>query len=239
MKKFVLFSFTLIMTVMFSSIAMAKPKQSPPGQQGIVVNGTVINACYQKINGQLRVVSDPSQCRPSEVPITLSSPPQPKIVFITSLTYEGTLIGGIAGGDAICNALAAAAVPILPVTYKAWISDDTMGPATTFVHNMAPYINTHGNIIANDWIGLTSGVLLNPILYDEAGIIPGPAAAPPFVWTGTDPLGNPVVGQTCLGWTPVGVAGIQGLGIATNPFWTFNPPAIQCTEMAHLYCFEQ
>jgi hypothetical protein len=240
MKKFSLICLIVAMSVMLSSIAMAKPKQNPSGPPALVVNGTVIPACYQKINGQLRVVSDPGQCRPSEVPISLSSPPQPKTVFITSLTYVGAAIGGIAGADALCNTLAATVVPGLAGTYKAWISDDSMGPATTFTHNMGPYVNTHGDIIANDWIGLTSGVILKPILYDESGAnLTPPTGGPIDVWTGTDPFGHPVVGQTCFSWTAVGVDGIQGLGMVTTPLWTMAPPPANCTGMAHLYCFEQ
>jgi hypothetical protein len=240
MKKSIWISLIVVMTFMMGSIAMAKPEQAPPGQQGIVINGTIINACYQKINGQLRVVSDPGQCRPSEVPITLSSPAQPKTVFITSVTFPGAQIGGIAGADAICNALAAAAVPILPGTYKAWISDDFIGPATTFIHNMGPYVNTVGNVIANDWIGLTSGVLLNPIRYSESGVDLTPASGGPIdVWTGTDTFGNPLVGLTCVGWTAVGLDGMPGNGNSTNTTWTLAPTLLNCAQDAHLYCFEQ
>lgn len=240
MRKCILIGFIFVMSVMFSSTAMAKAK---PKQNPIVISGGVINACYQKINGQLRVVSDPGQCRPSEFPISLSAPPQSKRVFITSLTYEGDKIEGIAGADAICNTLAAAAVPGLTGTYKAWISDDItgLGPATTFIHNMAPYINTHGDIIANDWIGLTSGVLLNPILYDESGTNLSPTGGPIDVWTGTNTLGQPIVGQTCAGWTAAGVTGIEGLGMVTTPDWTMVTavPPVNCTAKFHLYCFEQ
>jgi len=40
-----------------------------PGPDG------VIRACYQKENGMLRVVSDPSECRPSEIPLSWSAVP--------------------------------------------------------------------------------------------------------------------------------------------------------------------
>lgn len=234
MKKFILISFICVVSLMFSSTAMAKPKTQPPGSKGIVLSGGVINACYQKINGQLRVVSDPSQCRPSELPISLSAPETARTVFVTSQTYAGGLIGGIAGADLQCSTLATAAE--LSGTYKAWISDDIMGPATTFTHSAAPYVNTHGDTIATDWIGLTSGVLLNPILYDEAGI----AVAPPInVWTGTDPAGNPVVGQTCQGWTAVGITGIEGLGSSTLADWTTGLIPPPCGDLAHLYCVQQ
>lgn len=241
MRKFILIGIIFMMSVMFSSVAMAKSKQNPAGEPSIVVNGDVIQACYKKINGQLRVVSDPGQCRPSEFPISLSSSPQSKKVFISSQTYEGAKIGGIAGADAICNTLAAAAEPSLSGTYKAWISDNSMGPATTFTHNIGPYVNMHGDIIANDWIGLTSGVLLNPVLYDESGINLTPAAGGTIdVWTGTNTAGQPIAGQTCTGWTAVGVTGIEGLGTVTTSDWTMvSATPVNCTNTFHLYCFEQ
>jgi hypothetical protein len=239
MKKFALLGLIVVITFMFSSPAMAKPKQTPHVQQVIVGDGTMIYACYQKINGQLRVVGDLSQCRPSEFPLTLTTPPKPKIVFITSGTFPGDQIGGIADADALCNQFATTGG--LPGTYKAWISDDVVGigPATTFIHSAVPYVNTVGNVIANDWIGLTSGVLLNPILYDETGADLTPATGGPIdVWTGTDPLGNPVPGLTCAGWSAAGVDGIEGYGNSTNTLWTLGPP-LNCASEAHLYCFEQ
>lgn len=241
MRRVILIGFIFVMSIMFSSMAMAKPKKNTSGPPSIVISGDVIHACYQKINGQLRIVSDPSQCRPSEMPISLSSAPEPKTVFITSQTYEGDKTGGIAAADTICNTLAAAVVPSLTGTYKAWISDDSMGPATTFTHSMGPYVNTHGDVIATDWIGLTSGVLLKPILYDESGTnLTPPTGAPIDVWTGTNTFGQPIVGQTCAGWTAVGVTGIEGFGMVTTSDWTMVTaiPA-NCTAMFHLYCFEQ
>lgn len=260
MKKVFFVSLIAAVLLIFGSVAMAVPKNTPPGQQNdppgqqntpteqqnapteqqaIVINGTVINACYQKINGQLRVVSDPSQCRPSEVPITLSTPPEPKTVFITSVTYEGDLIGGIAAADDLCNTLATAADPALPGTYKAWISDDSEGPATTFTRYAGPYVNTAGDVIANDWVGLTSGVLLNSIRYSESGVDLTPAGGGSIdVWTGTDTSGNPVAGQTCTGWTATGT-GIEGDGNSPNADWTYVSTPLDCTQQAHLYCVEQ
>jgi hypothetical protein len=68
MKKFVLMSLTIIMAIMFSSAAMAKTKPQPPAPPA--PDGNVLNGCYQKINGQLRIVSNPGQCNPSELPLS-------------------------------------------------------------------------------------------------------------------------------------------------------------------------
>ena len=64
MKKFSLISFVLVITFMFSSMAIAAKPQPP------TPSGTVIYGCYQKVNGQLRIVNASSQCRPSELLIS-------------------------------------------------------------------------------------------------------------------------------------------------------------------------
>gem|GEM_PF-1946371 len=61
MKKLILIGLTVVMTIMFSSVAMAQPAAP---------DGNVLNGCYQKINGQLRIVSSPSQCNPSEISVS-------------------------------------------------------------------------------------------------------------------------------------------------------------------------
>jgi hypothetical protein len=95
MKKFIFMVFIFVITVMVSSIAIAKPKQNPSGPPSIIVNGTVINACYQKINGQLRVVSDPSQCRPSEIPVSWNivgpQGPQGPTGVVATTTFSGNV----------------------------------------------------------------------------------------------------------------------------------------------------
>jgi hypothetical protein len=67
MKKFFLTSFTAALIFTFSSMAMAatKPQPQPPAPSANVITG-----CYQKVNGQLRIVTSASQCRPSEIAIS-------------------------------------------------------------------------------------------------------------------------------------------------------------------------
>jgi len=64
MKKISLISVVLVITFMFSSMAIAAKPQPP------TPSGTVIYGCYQKVNGQLRIVNASSQCRPSELLIS-------------------------------------------------------------------------------------------------------------------------------------------------------------------------
>jgi len=66
MKKLILTSFIVAVIFMFSSVVMAAPKPQPQPP----VDQNVLTGCYQKNNGQLRIVTSASQCRPSEVAIS-------------------------------------------------------------------------------------------------------------------------------------------------------------------------
>lgn len=105
-----------------------------------------------------------------------------KIIFVTSATYSGNL-GGLAGADAKCQSLAD--VANLSGTFKAWLSG--IGPgksaAERLSHHFGPYKRTDGVIVANNWSGLTSGTLLNPINVTETGAMLSPLTY--RVWTGT------------------------------------------------------
>ena len=83
-KKLIIISFVVVITLMLNSMAMAKPQ--PPTPNG------VLNGCFKKVNGQLRIVSSPSQCNPSEVAISwnIVGPQGPTGVFATS-TFSGSV----------------------------------------------------------------------------------------------------------------------------------------------------
>lgn len=63
----------LVMIFLITSLVSAKPPVPPEPQDG------VIKACYKKVNGQLRLVKDFSECHPSELPISWNQmgPPGP------------------------------------------------------------------------------------------------------------------------------------------------------------------
>ena len=67
MKKFILIGFIAVTIFTFSSMAMAASKAQP---QPPAPSANVITGCYQKVNGQLRIVNNASQCRPSEIAIS-------------------------------------------------------------------------------------------------------------------------------------------------------------------------
>lgn len=127
MKKTILASLIVLATFVFSSVAMATfmfgsiplsnfnsqapaptinpqppaPNTPPPPP---TPNGNVINACFKKNNGQLRIVSNFGQCLPSEIAISWNivgpqgppGPQGPSGVVATS-TFSGG-IGAIPAG---------------------------------------------------------------------------------------------------------------------------------------------
>jgi len=161
-----------------------------------------------------------------------------RIAFVTSTEYDGNL-GGLAGADSKCQASADAAG--LLGTYKAWSSDTTTGPATTFAQSSHPYVLTDGTVIARDWADLTDGTLLAPIFVDEAGNSPTTTAT----WTNTAPDGTPnnptgdPTQDSCTQWqSTVGNARVGNVG-ALGSNWT-DIGLLQCSiNLGRLFCFQQ
>jgi hypothetical protein len=179
-------------------------------------------------------------------------------VFATSETRAGSAVGGLAGADALCQSLAAAAV--LGGTYRAWLSAGKRSPATRFSNRgkAGPYRlvgngDDGGNpppTVADSFADLTGceiggDCLQRPIDRDERG----DAVERTCAWTGTLPDGRraavaPAPGidieETCRGWDAPGngTTGMVGnVGVAT-PRWT-NFAIVTCSSDCRLYCFEQ
>jgi hypothetical protein len=158
-----------------------------------------------------------------------------KKVFFTSIAYTGNL-GGIAGANAKCNERAAAAN--LSGVYKAWISDDSSSPATTFVRSVVPYTLIDGTVIADNWDDLVDGSLQNTPNMDELG-----NTAQPNIWTNTRADGTRYHTSTmrhCDNWTDENTyMGILGVPIDTSGGWTLDGSEDCNFTDARLYCFEQ
>jgi len=161
-----------------------------------------------------------------------------KTVFVSSSTQAGNL-GGLAGGDAICQGLADAAS--LGGTYMAWLSDSTESPATRFVPWDGPYERTDGVRIADSWADLLDGTLAAPISVTETGAV----VSGQTVQTGTDSQGFGVVtapGPYCMDWTSGAGAGVativRGNAGGTGTNWT-NGGTAGCANVIRIYCFEQ
>lgn len=169
-----------------------------------------------------------------------------KVVFATSVTFTGNL-GGLAGADAKCQALADAAK--LPGLFRAWLSDGAHPVANRFTHPEVSYVLPTGAVVADNWTALTSGTLLNAINQTESGGFPPVSTGPTpcggkLVWTNTAPNGDVSGTNDCWDWTSESDAGegAAGLGVSgsTSSQWThWCTGSTPCSNRALLYCFEQ
>ncbi len=154
----------------------------------------------------------------------------PKRAFVSSTATDGNM-GGLAGADARCQALANAAS--LPGVYKAWLSDSHASPQTRFTHSTLPYIRVDGSQIAADWAGLVGSPHTGGISADELGnYLPLIS-----IWTGTNDDGS--AGNTCNDWATNSAAFIGTFGGSTNSTSWSNLGTHPCNFGTNMYCFEQ
>jgi hypothetical protein len=161
-----------------------------------------------------------------------------KTVFVTDASYNGGL-GGVSGANDKCQAAATAAG--LNGIYRAWISDSTSSPSTTFTRSAVPYVTITEVQIADNWTDLTDGTLDNPIDRDELGEFVGVD-----VWTYTNTDGTKsnmdLITRSCNEWASTSPthAGIVGWTGATDSSWTgYTYHACDYLGKHHLYCFQQ
>ncbi len=152
-----------------------------------------------------------------------------KRVFVTSTTTEGNF-GGLAGGDTICNNLAAVAG--LGGTYMAWLSDSTASPDTRFTKSTDDYILVDDTVIANGWTDLIDADLDHAINLDENGNSLNTETFTGTIYNGTGHALH------CNDWTTNALqAAVGGRNHMTNAGWTQS--AADCGSPNNLYCFEQ
>jgi hypothetical protein len=170
-------------------------------------------------------------------------------VFVSSVRYKGAL-GGVAGADSTCQALASAAG--LSGTFKAWLSNSVATASERLSHSPDPYVRTDGVQVAADWSDLVSPPLAQPINVDEnGGSLPpdGDFFATAYVWTGTLPDGKTIGPWNCDEWTSAGGREFKDnaiVGKANEPsqwttVWTTSGEVstLGCEYEFRLYCFEQ
>ncbi len=169
-------------------------------------------------------------------------------VFVTSALYSGNL-GGLAGADEKCQALAIAAG--LSGRYMAWLSTKAESPTTRFVHTGGPFVRTDGTVIAGDWTDLVDGTLSAPIHITERGE-PAPDNNPQFglPWPvmsttledGTYWTHQSAASTTCEDFTSELGTLDTGDSSATDAKWSAastNYSADACKTLVALYCFQQ
>ena len=159
--------------------------------------------------------------------------------FVTSEGVgQGGHLGGLAGADRHCQALAKAAGAGDRI-WRAYLSTSFQGkPAVNAGDRIGagPWYNAAGLLVARGPVDLHTKEHLAPALFlTEQGLLA--ASALPIV-TGTLPNGTAAVDQTCNGWT----SATTGDAVAGDPAGVWNSartvscgPAAQA--VARVYCF--
>jgi len=187
----------------------------------------------------------------SEVPLDVA----PRQAFVTSIQYSAAL-GGLAGADLSCQALAAAASLPNPTGFVAWLSDSTTD-AYCHVHGLTgKRVNNCGQAVlpaeAGPWVRVDgfpfadridlalhpTGRVLAPMIVTETG---APINIYSAVWSGTNDAGelhaaNPV---PCSDWSLADAGQIVGLGAssATTGSWIYYGMS-NCSYSFHVVCLE-
>jgi hypothetical protein len=160
-------------------------------------------------------------------------------VFVSSASYDGAL-GGHAGADSKCQALANAAA--LGGTWMAWISDSSSSPGARFSRPPVGYALLDGTPVAPSWAALSSGGPTHAIDLTETGQSLATASATASkTWTAT--LVSGALGAPSCSDFASNAATVTGeIGHCTGTGtvnWTSAYSAETCNVANHLYCFEQ
>jgi hypothetical protein len=151
------------------------------------------------------------------------------LAFVSSTTTVANM-GGLAGADAKCGALATAAG--LTGTWAAWLSVSNGPHAVDRVTSAGPWYLRTGEMVALNKTELLSGTLRHAIDHDEKG---QPVAAS-RVWTGSGTDGRYLTND-CDKWT-TGGSGRVGDSSATNAGWT-TTGVDGCGQLRRIYCFQR
>jgi hypothetical protein len=207
---------------------------SPIVPSSITLTSLTIDLGPLAIGDHLVTVTHPNGLDATDVLVV--NPMVPKTVFVTSSIFPGNF-GGIAVADASCQSLAAGAG--LTGTYKAWLSDSSSSPASSFTLDAGPFLLPDGTtVVADSWVDLTDGSLDNRINQTEAGATLFDGLA--WTATGAGGLHHGVAGD-CTDWTALSPELVtRGLLTSTTPNWTsFSSILCSLSASRRLYCFEQ
>ncbi len=177
--------------------------------------------------------------------------------FITSVgAGDGANLSGLAGADAHCQSLAAAAGAGAR-TWRAYLSTDGAGGVNARDRiGAGPWVNATGVVIANNLDGLHAGpnnIAKATALNELGAIVNGRGDNPNIhdILTGTNQDGTVAVGMTCGNWTSngqgaaiVGHHDLQGNSAGIN-FWNYSHGTRGCSQQGLvstggaglLYCF--
>jgi hypothetical protein len=162
----------------------------------------------------------------------------PRILFVTSDRFNGSL-GGVAGADNKCTALAADAG--LNGSYVAWVGSGTSGPAARIPDPTRAIVYPDGTPVASNLADLATTGPRAPIVVTEKKSKLGAAACTDDrVWTNTTAAGDIAAPSLdCSSWGNVTTSGNAGQLGGAHDEWTDGCPQQNCDGNAHLYCFQK
>jgi hypothetical protein len=192
--------------------------------------------CYACVNSHFRLLCFQLGAGPSlPLPVTTG-----KKAFVTSIWGSGDLsswadaggLSGLAAGDAVCAARAAAAN--LGGSFKAWLSSSA-GTASGRLTSQGPWVRLDGVKVADTKADLVLDGLFTTLNLAETGEyltwLEG--------WTGTDEDGS-ARSETCNDWTDGMAASTGAVGSATDTHWWpfVNNWIPSCNGSNRLFCLE-
>jgi hypothetical protein len=167
------------------------------------------------------------------------------LAFVTSVAGKGDLHGwtqsggahGIAAGDAVCRARAAAAQLPEPDSFIAWLSDPTTDAIDRLTSD-GPFVRVDGFVFAPSKSALFG---LSPDLATGLDVTELETyyleIATPYVWTGTEYDGGMAVNH-CGGWTSSLHADQGHVGASSSTLFTWTSAAVgYCDGQRPIYCF--
>jgi hypothetical protein len=190
--------------------------------------------------------------------------------FVTSVSGTGNLgswpdagsATGLAAGNAICRARAAAAGLPNATTYRAWLSTETVdaychvrgqggeksactgtplgaGP-WYLVNGITHYTGTLDELVGSPFQGTPPGKIIRPVTWDEFGNDLPEDIDDRTYWTGTDTSGRQFNSANfhCSGWTSTSGSGVRGDGLGTAVTWTQGGFSPACSSQERLLCLE-
>lgn len=165
-----------------------------------------------------------------------------RYAFTTKAVFKGKLIGGVIGGDSLCNEAAKAVPDLKGRSFRAWLSKDVETAKQRLGSDPLPVRRTDGMPLADNTPALSAGALMNSINSDEFGQPVGAFAAcgdpKNYVWTGTFADGNVDLDGVCDNWSAGGMLGRFGNFSVATSGWTSCGTGDCGLIDAHLYCVE-
>lgn len=162
-----------------------------------------------------------------------------RVLFITSDRFTGAL-GGVAGADGRCTALAADAG--FDASFVAWIGSDSNGPASRLSDPTRAIVYSDGKPAAANLGELASKGPVTPIVVTEKrGSLGAKACTEDRVWTNVRANGMVADGgNDCDSWSDeLTGGGSAGQVAGAHDEWTDGCGVQSCAELGRLYCLEK